>query len=143
MGLAPYYKVFTGKTCFPEPVTLQGTVSTVGTKATVVDGDGKLYADRYLYNAGTNEVRKIIRYDGDNPILESAFSVDIEVGISIQLTDDSRIYTSISVANIGAADGLLKGQLLTTDMDVAYKDSDGLSPITIDGTGTSIAISAL
>jgi len=138
----PYYKVFTGKTCFPEPESLNGTFSTVGAKVTIQNGDDTLKGGQYLYDSNQNEVRKVLFFEQDNPILESAFSVNIEVPIAIQVVG-SDTYKSVSVDCYGGADGELNGENLSQGTIINYDDEDSIDPFVIDGTGTEIAISAL
>lgn len=140
---SPYYKVFTEKTCIPEPILLLGSLTTRGTIVTLANAKvGQILVGDYIYDENQNEVRKITGYSGNNLVIESAFTVDITTAIGIVVAGRT-LFTSVSITNIGLTDGELNNDILKKRSIVNYENSDGVTPITIDGTGTQIAISGL
>lgn len=138
----PYYNVFTGKTSIPAAFLLQGTITTVGTKVTLLNGKNQLLVGDFIYDISQNELRKVISFQGNNPILDSAFTVDISSPIELYVAGRT-LFKSLSITCAATADGYLNGKVLSKRSIVNYSDPSGLTPVSIDGSGTSISISGL
>lgn len=141
--LVPYRKVFTGPTPFPEPISIDGTFSTLGTKVITYDvAPGDLKVGDYLYSSLLNEIRKISKFEGDNPILENAFSSDLVDQYAVQVAGREE-YTSITIDVQGDGDGVFNGSDMPAGTIQEFQSEEGVGPFTIDATDTEIAISAL
>ena len=140
--MRPFYKTYTGKTSIPEPINFAGTITSKGITVFRSAGIEEVKVGDFIYNQTPNEIRKITKVFNKNTLeIESAFTSDIIAAISLKIADRIK-YKRLSVYNIGAVDGSLMNSAFKAGLVVEYEDlAGGLDPITINGTGTTIAVS--
>lgn len=118
----------------PFAITKTGTVSSTGT---VVTGTGTLFTTElvqgdYLYNAATNEVRKISGIQSNTILrIESAFTSGLSA-VSVQVSRSQFVSIAITATGAGTKDGaaISSGQLLS------FNNDSGLEPFTYSGALT-------
>ena len=133
-----YYNVFTGKTCFPLPVTLVGTFSSIGISITTTVSTTLAYGD-YLYSSTKNEIRQITGINSDKSYtIASSFTSDV-TNDNVQISDKSITYIKASIAVINTVDGLFNGAIFPKRTVI---DIDGDIHFTVDGTSTAVSILA-
>lgn len=118
----------------PFATTKTGTVSSVGT---VVTGTGALFTTElvqgdYLYNAATNEVRKITGIQNNTTlIIELAFTSPLSA-VAVQISRAQFVSVAITATGAGTKDGvaIALGQFLSFNSD------SGVDPFTYSGSLT-------
>lgn len=143
------FGTFTAKALLPPPDgTLSGVYSSVGTLVTCPDQSYRddLVEGAYVYDEDdNNEVRKVVRINRNSSaqsfIIDEPFTSDI-VAESLDFVETT--YFDISVATTGATDGIADGETLPPGIAFNARqvaklaDLDPSTPITIDGTGTTM-----
>lgn len=133
-----FYRVFTGKTCFPLPIDKSSTFSSNGLIITINPSTNLTVGD-YLYSIYNNELKKITDIISSTQYkIESAFTFNVE-SEQVKIADKSIVYTKASISNFTKINGLFNGQTLFKRNVI---NIDGNIFFTIDGTGTTIAILA-
>lgn len=140
------------KTCIPSPLTLTGTISSVGT---LVTGVGTLFTTEvqeknrthfalkytHIYDPNQNVARPIDYVLNDTSLLlKKAFPANM-TSQAIQVPDASVEYSEVSVLSIGAS-GIIDGVTMATGsvINMNTERQGSLDPVAIDGTGTSLQV---
>ncbi len=134
-----YYKVFNSKTCFPEPVILNGTFSSEGINITT-NTISTLQVGDYLYSTTNNELREVATISTPTRFtIKSAFSSDV-INETIKIADKSVSYAEASIFNFSRTDGLFNGSLFPKRSSINI--DSGIIVFTLDATGINIAVLA-
>lgn len=148
-----FYKVITGKSCFPLPQLLSGTFTSSGTQVTLYNTTEAIKVGDYLYSATLNEIKKVLSFPTEGNansnravpekttliIIESAFSSDIVVKEALRITE-RKIFTDVSVAVINTVDALFNGETFPKRTVLDIEDEN--IHFTVNGTGTAVSILA-
>ena len=141
--MKPTYKTYTGATCLPEPIVMSGTITSVGNTVFISGGLELFSAGEFIYNPGTNEVRKITKILNESTVeIDEAFTDDIETPVDFRITGRDR-FKKLALYVIGATSGTYMGYTFPSGIVVDLEDFDnGIDPVVINATGTTIAVSS-
>lgn len=118
----------------PFAITKTGTVSSVGT---VVTGTGTLFTTElvqsdYLYNAATNEVRKITGIQSNTILrIDTAFTSPLSA-VAVQTSRAQFVSVAITATGAGTKDGVA----MTSGQNISINNDAGISPFTYSGSLT-------
>ena len=145
-------KLVSGKTTIPSPLTLTGTVSSVGL---LVTGVGTLFTTEvqeknrthfalkytHLYDPAQNLTRPIDYVLNDTSLLlKKAFPANMS-SQTVQVPDISVEYSEVSVLSIGAS-GIIDAVTMSVGsvINMNTERQGSLDPVAIDGTITGLQV---